>query len=414
MLRYSLNILVLLLLSSPSLFGQDTLDIHPIEIKKKKFRFKKSGLYEGDFKEEYNIRGFTQLSVFDESLADFWTSESKACIEGRLASETSDKNILKVNWNSDQGGCDWVGMGFGWDGWKAKDLGYVVDTLALELTVRSTGASFTNIPWAFCLEDYSEAQAWLGYKTSFLKATSITQDWTKVEIPLSLFPFDEFDVDATNIKQLLIQVFAEGTIEIQSIQLVPFNGKLRKETTAEKNTIHVDGDIEEWNNEFNTVGDHKFSVAHADDHLYFAFQVSDATPRVNNQEGSKLWNGDAIEVAFSTNPAADRKRKFLLLSDQHLGINCGSHPYVWNWKTNEKLDIPMAFKSIENGYQVEFAIPTSSFRNFDLGNLEQLDLEVAIDLGNGAIRKEQIRWNSENQAGFHESPSLWGGLILEE
>mmetsp|Transcript_31970 Transcript_31970/g.37265 ORF Transcript_31970/g.37265 Transcript_31970/m.37265 type:complete len:415 (+) Transcript_31970:1758-3002(+) len=414
MVRYSLNILALLLFFSATALGQDTLDIEPIEINKKKFRFKKSGLYEGEFQEEYNIRGFTQLSLFERNLVDFWTSESKSCIEGKLAAKESEQNVLKVNWNSDQGGCDWVGMGFGWDGWKSKDLGYVLDTLALELIVRSTGESFTNIPWAFCLEDYSEAQAWVGYKTSFLKSESITKDWTKVEIPLSLFPFDEFEVDASNIKQLLIQVFAEGIIEIKSITLVPFNGKLRKETPAAMNSVQVDGDLSEWNQDFNAVKDHKFAVSHDGDHLFFAFDVFDPTPRVNAQDGSNLWNGDAIEVAFSTNTKADRKRKFLLLSDQHLGINCGENSYVWNWKTSEKMDFPVAFSLTENGYQVELAIPTSAFRNFNLQDMENLDMEVAFDLGNGDTRKEQLRWNSENQTGFHESPSLWGGLILSE
>lgn len=388
--------------------------MNAIEVNKKKFRFKKTALYEGEYQEQYNIRGFTQLAVFDESLADFWSSDSKSCIEGKLKADSDDKNILRVNWNSDQGGCDWVGMGFGWDGWKGKDLGYVVDTLALEMMVRSTGEPFMNIPWAFCLEDYSGAQAWLGYNTAFLKSESISKEWSKVQIPLSLFPFDEFDVDASNIKQLLIQVFAEGVIEIESIELVPFSGKLRKETEASENTVTVDGDLQEWNAPFMDVKDHKFSVAHDGENLFFAFKIMDPTPRENAQNGSSLWNGDAVEIAFSTNPNADRKRKFLLLSDQHLGINCGESAYVWNWKTSEKIDLPVAFKMTEDGYQVEIAIPTELFRNFDLEEIDLLDLEIAFDIGNGGSRKEQIRWNSSNQTGFHESPSLWGGLMIQQ
>ncbi len=413
MVHYSLKIIAFLVISATSAFGQDTLDVEAVEVNKKKFRVKKVGLYEGKPQEEYNVRGFTQLSVFDESLADFWTSDGNSCIKGKLVADTDDKNILQVNWNSDQGGCDWVGMGFGWDGWKGKDLGYVVDTLALEMTVRSTGEDFTNIPWAFCLEDYSGAQAWLGYNKAYLKSDAITKEWSKVQIPLSLFPFDEFDVNASNIKQLLIQVFAEGVIEIQSIELVPFSGKLRKETAALNTNVTVDGDFGEWDAQFTEVMDHKFSVAHNDDNLFFAFKIMDPTPRENIQDGGDLWNGDAIEIAFSTNPNADKKRKFLLLSDQHLGINCGESTYVWNWKTNEKMDLPIAFKSTEDGYQVEISIPSSAFRNFDLSTVEELDLEIAFDIGNGETRKEQIRWNSPSQIGFHESPSLWGGMMIQ-
>jgi hypothetical protein len=414
MVRYSLSIIAFLVLSATPVFGQDTLEMDAIEINKKKLRFKKTGLYEGKYQEEYNIRGFSQLTVFNESLADFWTSDGSSCIKGKLESANSDKNVLQVNWNSDQGGCDWVGMGFGWDGWKAKDLNYVVDTLALEITVRSTGEPFSNIPWAFCLEDYSGAQAWLGYNSAFLKSDAITKEWSKVQMPLSLFPFDEFDVDATSIKQLLIQVFAEGVIEIESIELVPFNGKLRKETEASENAVTIDGDLSDWKQPFVAVKDHKFAVSHSNDNLFLAFNILDESPRTNTQTGSNLWNGDAIEIAFSTNPNADRKRKFLLLSDQHLGINCGESAYVWNWKTNEKIDVPIAFKQTEDGYQVEIAIPTSAFRNFDLNAIEEMDLEIAFDIGNGTSRKEQIRWNSSNQTGFHESPALWGGLIINQ
>ena len=59
--------------------------------------------------------------------------------------------------------------------------------------------------------------------------------------------------------------------------------------------------------------------------------------KIRNQRAN-LWNGDAIEIAFSTNGAADPQRKFLLLSDQHIGINCGENPYLWNWKLNQTIN----------------------------------------------------------------------------
>ena len=146
--NHKVQLLLAFLISTLTIVAQDTLDLNKERNSDKKIRIKKLGLYDGEYEEEYNIRGFTKLDIFDGSLTDFWSTESVSCISGKLL-EDDVQNILNVKWNSDQNGCDWVGMGFGWDGWKGKDLNYVIDTLAIELIVRSTGENFTNIPWAF-------------------------------------------------------------------------------------------------------------------------------------------------------------------------------------------------------------------------------------------------------------------------
>lgn len=381
-----------------------------VEITQKKFRVKKIGLYDGHRQEEYSVRGYTQLDIFDKSLADFWTSEGKTCISEKLIEEGDDK-ILNLKWNKDQDGCNWVGMGFGWDGWKGKDMGYVIDTLAIEILVRSTGDDFSNIPWAFCLEDYSGTQSWLGYNTSFLQTKSISKEWSSVLIPLSLFPIEVSEINTTNIKQLLIQVFSEGEIDIQSIKLVPFEGKLEKEAKATVQNIVVDGDLSEWTTDFNSFEGQQFSIAYSEEQLYFAFKIMDDTPRQNAKEQGELWDGDAVEIAFSTNPNADSKRSFLLLSDQHIGVNCGEDPYIWNWKINEKIEgAQISVNSSGEGYIVEIGLPTTAFRKFNLKKGFDLDLEIAIDLGTKKGRQSQLRWNSGSREGFHLSPSLWGTL----
>ena len=131
-------------------------------IKSKKLQLKKKGLYDGEYQEDYSIRGFTQNILFENKLLDFWATEDLKCIDANTLNYDEDK-VLNIKWNKDQDGCDWVGFGIGWDGWKSKDFAYVVDTLALELVVRSTGDNFTNIPWAFCFEDYKGSQAWVIY-----------------------------------------------------------------------------------------------------------------------------------------------------------------------------------------------------------------------------------------------------------
>ncbi len=396
-----------------SLFAQDTLELIEIEAPKKSL-FKKKGLYDTEIEERFNIRGFTQLNIFNESLIDFWKSEDNNCINSQLL-KSSQRDILSINWNSDQSNCEWVGFGFGWDSWQSKDLGYVSDTLAIELIVRSkNNEEFTNLPWAFCIEDYSGGQAWTGYNQSYLKSEAITKNWTKIQIPLSEFPFKKNDVDFSNVKQLMIQTFATGSVELYSIKLVPCAEKKKKSIEAKLIEIAVDGNLSDWSDaEFRSIKNNLFATSYSSESVSFAFKVIDDSPRQNNHKEDRLWNGDAIEIAFSTNPQSAEDRNYLLLSDQHIGINCGNKPYIWNWKTNEPItEAKLSFQNTTNGYSLEISIPYSAFRNFNPRREDVLDLEIAIDFNEGDNRKEQLRWNSGNKEGFHVSPALWGELIL--
>lgn len=399
--------------------AQDTTSrkLNSVEVTGVKSGFKQLGLYDNELEEKQNIRGFNQLTIFENDLTkDFWTSKNTSCVKGRLIQE-KENNLLHLKWNKDLDGCNWVGLGFGWDGWIGKDMGYIVDTVAIELIVRSNGKPFTNIPWAFGIEDYSGQQAWLGYNRSFLTAENVSAEWTKVQIPFSLFPFDENDVDLTNVKQLIIQVFSEGEIEIKKIHLIPFSKKLKKEAHAviSKGQHKVDGNLKEWGDNFVSLeDDQEFSVAYTSEMLYFAFKIKDKSPRENNRAKDELWNGDAIEIAFSTNPQANKKRKFLLLSDQHLGLNCGQNPYVWNWKMENAVDeVEFKFNESTDGYNVEVGIPFQSLFKVELKPGMQLDFEVAVDLNKGNQREKQIRWNSSYSEGFHTSPQKWGVLIFD-
>lgn len=410
--------LLFLLAFSPLLswaqdFPNRTVNLDAVTLLGKKTRFKKVGLYDESFADRPNIKGFSQLEIFTDAVSDeVWTVKNATCIG--IQPETDEKDaFLKLNWNKDQDGCDWVGMGFGWDMWSAKDMAYIKDTIAIELEVRSTGKSFTNLPWAFGIEDYANRQAWLGYNTAFLMAKEITNEWTKVQIPFSLFPFDENELDLTSVKQLIIQFFSEGKVEINSIKIVPFTGKLRQETTASTSKISpkLDGDLSDWKapfTEFET--GHSFAVHYSNDSLFVAVKVDDPSPGVNEQTGSNLWNGDAIEIAFSTNTNADPKRKFFLLSDQHIGINCGANPYAWDWKESVELKaINFKIQNNATGYTAEIAIPYKQLYKTTLKSGDKIGFEIAVDLNiTEQKRQRQDRWNSKNVEGFHLSPGKWG------
>ena len=403
-------------------YGQDTIQkvvkLKDVTIMPKRKIVKSLSLYDEEVVQTYSIKGFDQLLIFDNDLSEeVWSTKNVNCIGLSLKTDEKD-TFLHVKWNKDQDGCDWVGMGYGWDMWTGKDMAAVRDTLAIQLMVRSTSKPFTNIPWAFGFEDYSGNQAWLGYNKSFLVGKEIGTDWTKVEIPMSLFPFDENDFDLFNVKQLIVQLFSEGTIEINSIQLVPFSRKLKEEisVTSSKTTIQIDGESADWKTaEFTEIaGGHQMALHYTSDVLYIGVHVTDSSALQNANKGADLWKGDAVEIAFATNPEADEKRNYYLLSDQHIGINCGDETYAWDFKRNTALNsINYKLKREENGYFLELALPVQEFYSTSLVKGTTLGFELAIDLGSDTnVRKQQDRWNSASTEGFHLSPSKWGRIRL--
>jgi hypothetical protein len=195
------------------------------EAKTKCFNFKTLGLYDSTESISNSIHGFTQLNVFDGTNSDeVWWSKNSKCIKGKFEIDTLKTNYLVFKWNKDQTECDWVGLGFGWDGWSAKDMAYLKDSLAFALTLRSS-REISNLPWAFGLEDYNGNQCWVGFKKDFLSKSSINKTWNTILIPVSAFPIMENEVDLTATKQLIIQLFAAGEIELKSIRMVPFQNK---------------------------------------------------------------------------------------------------------------------------------------------------------------------------------------------
>jgi len=193
------------------------------EAKTKCFNFKALELYDSTESISNSIHGFTQLNVFDGSNSDeVWWTKNAICIQGKFERDSSKSNYVCFKWNKDQSECDWVGIGFGWDGWSSKDMAYLKDSLAFAITLRSSKRDISNLPWAFGIEDYNGSQCWVGFKKDFLSKSIIGKTWNTILLPISAFPILENEVDLSSTKQLIIQLFAAGEIEMQSIRLVPF------------------------------------------------------------------------------------------------------------------------------------------------------------------------------------------------
>lgn len=374
---------------------------------------KRLSLYdESEVDTRFTIRGFDQLDLYAGEMSDeIWFTENKTCIELSQKSDAQE-TYLSLRWNKDTEGCDWVGFGFGWDFWAGKDMANIVDTAAIELMVRTTGKNMSNLPWALGFEDYSNGQSWIGFSKDFIKAEKISAEWTQILIPLALFPFDPDKCDPHNIKQLIFQVFAEDELELKSVKIVPFQGKLKKEIVSAPTmgaSLTTDGNANDWaSHAFESFGNgQEFSLAHSNQTLHIAVKLNDPTPRQNKQSDKNLWNGDAIELAFSTNPNADPKRTSFLLSDYHIGLNLGANPYMWNWSLDQAYS-EAKFAISEDGNFVEIELPLSSLTGSELLLGTDLSFEIAVDQSDsGDARAKQQRWSSSSE-GFHVNPSLWG------
>ena len=203
-----------------SIFAQD---VDSVESKPVYLRIKPQGLYDIPEPSSTSFHGFSQLTVFEKNLSDMvWWTTNSTCINVTYENDSTEQAYLKLVWNKDQTGCDWVGMGFGWDSWSAKDMGYLKDSLAFAITIRSKNRTVTNVPWAFGIEDYSGNQAWLGFKKEHLDAGTIASTWTTILIPVQDFPILDNGLDLTSTKQFIIQFFATGSFDLQSIHLVPY------------------------------------------------------------------------------------------------------------------------------------------------------------------------------------------------
>ena len=359
-----------------------------------------------------NIKGFASLVVLDGPTGDeFWVSKEAAnCIKYTV----NDAGIYSFTWNKPSGGCDWVGMGVGWDQWSGKNMGAIVDEAAMRLTVRlPEGAqAMKTLPLAFGFEDYSGRQAWIGMSSNYVVNGPITQEWTNIDLPLGLFNWNEMDCDPTNIKQFVTQFEADGEFELKEMRVVPFSGSLRKKAKAGYLAETGQGGSESI---LRLADGSSIELSWDADSLYVDARIPDGNAFVNSQTGVDLWNGDALELAFSAQPEMSRRpRTSFLFSDVHLGLSLGENPEVVNFRTGVNIPNRRQISELGGGYGyvLRWSLPWVAL-NRDPWTIEgRYLLEVARDQGDAKGRQQQIRWNSGEAEGFHLNPGLWGELIV--
>lgn len=187
-------------------------------------QLKPMALYDQMPMEDTNaILGFKAVAIYANTFDNtVWSSLEKQCVslskENKIVYEGTE--ALHVKWDKITGGCNWIGIGFGWNNWQAKDITEIVEVASIQMKVRSVQGSFKNFPVAFALEDYTGVQTYYGFNASLASGVFTDTAWTTVTIPLSKFPFKAKDADVSKVKQLIIQLEADGDIYLDAIKIV--------------------------------------------------------------------------------------------------------------------------------------------------------------------------------------------------
>lgn len=181
-------------------------------------------LYDVQATEDPNtIEGFKAVYIYKDAIdKSVWVSKETQCVN--MTAETknvyADKGAMHLKWDKVTGGCTWIGCGFGWNDWVAKNMLDITDIAAVQMQVKSVKGSFSNLPVAFAFEDYNGVQSYFGFQKNLASGIFNDSTWTSVTIPLSKFNFANSDFNVESVKQFMIQLEGDGDIYLDNIKFI--------------------------------------------------------------------------------------------------------------------------------------------------------------------------------------------------
>ena len=382
---------------------------------------KELALYENEVivEETKDVNGFQLTEIFNDDItSEIWFTPSPACLT--VTSERkevfSGTGAMKFTWNKQAGGCPWLGLGIGWANWSGKDLASIENSAAISFKVKTQEGSMKGLPWAMALEDYAGTQAWIGVTSGYVEGGIVDTSWRTVTIPLVDFQFEGWNLDGGTVKQMLIQFESNGTVYVDEFKIIPFKPK-------EPNTLVVTKSYG-WVNDGFIEGGQYVAQANMDGsviylnwnekELYIGGEIEDVSPCRNMQNGRDIWNGDAIEIAFSSETGISDKRMMFYEGDRHIGIKMGGNFDVYDWSREKNIKAQISVKPLQNKYVFECVIPWSELGVSPWKNNSTYNIDFAIDQSTSQDTRDfQRRWNSVNNENFNLNPSLWGKLKVE-
>jgi len=352
----------------------------------------------------------------DNMSSEIWFTKASAClnVSAEMNEIYAGSGALKITWNKQAGDCPWLGLGIGWGNWTGKDLQAVENNAALTFKVKADRGEFSGLPWALGMEDFSGAQAWIGLTGKYVKGGKVTaKDWNEFVIPLSDFAFEKWNMDGSSVKQLIFQFESSGTVFLDEIHIVPYTVPAKPTLTlASIHASKLDGVV--MPNEYSGYAQVSMGTLHVnfdEKYVYFGLVNNDQTNPINAQSGKEIWNGDALEIAFSTESNLLATRPFLYESDKHLGIQLAPPYNCFDWVSNQNIPAEVVSKQSESGQVVEIKIAWSDLKTNPWKTGGNYNFEFALDLAlTSAVRDQQQRWSAVNDENFYNKPITWGVL----
>ena len=154
-----------------------------------------------------------------------WFQEDARCTQGELTQDVvyDGRRAVAVTWDRGAEGCEWAGLGFGWDGWAGKDLSELLPYAAIEMQVRAREGRMFGLPIVLTFEDYSGGMGFAYTDNKYFERSFIDDEWQTVTVPLTAFDLaapGAQPLDATNVKQLMFELQQSGSIYLDDVRLV--------------------------------------------------------------------------------------------------------------------------------------------------------------------------------------------------
>lgn len=194
--------------------------------------FKKVALYDGvepivSAPLPKDLSLIVEPRIYDEDATNVWGLEKDLCQEASISSDIaySGNESLKVAWNRDAKGCDFAGIGIGWDNYAGKDLSQIMDKVAIQMHVRTQKGKSFGLPMVLTLIDYSGGMGFSYTTNKYFERTAIDEEWQKVIVPLNTFDTETENLDPSNIAQLQIELQQSGSVYLDDISLIFYEEK---------------------------------------------------------------------------------------------------------------------------------------------------------------------------------------------
>lgn len=189
--------------------------------------FREASLYDGvepapKIEKPASVNAVVEPVIYSDNASDMWGLEKTVCKDAKLTSEVtySGNEAIALSWNRNEPGCDFAGIGIGWDNYAGKNLVPLMEYAAIEMYVKARGDKMYGLPIVLTLEDYSGGMGFAYTDNKYFERTTIDSAWQRVVVPLKDFDLETENLNPGNVKQLQLELQGSGNVFIDDIKLV--------------------------------------------------------------------------------------------------------------------------------------------------------------------------------------------------